>query len=255
MSEYAWSVPPGGLVERPGIVPGAPEIWVYADRFSYFGGDTVSIRVHTTAEEYDLEIVRDGARPQQVAQYVGLPGKQQQTPADAYAVGCDWSESLAVEIDPKWTSGMYLVLVRMLHEGVTIEREASSSSRRANPSMPTSYSFTPPARCWPTTTGGGANHYRGVRDGSGDVPTPISSTQRPVARGGCCANPRRSTQHPHRHTGNRMDTPSPAVRMGVGERLLASPCGRLLGHLREAVHGLGGRAGVPRPPRDTTRSA
>ncbi|WP_372450950.1 N,N-dimethylformamidase beta subunit family domain-containing protein, partial [Rhodococcus qingshengii] len=122
MSEYAWSVP-GGLVERPGIVPGAPEIWVYADRFSYFGGDTVSIRVHTTAEEYDLEIVRDGARPQQVAQYFGLPGKQQQTPAGAYAVGCDWAESLAVEIDPKWTSGMYLVLVRMLHEGVTIERE------------------------------------------------------------------------------------------------------------------------------------
>ena len=182
MSEYAWSVP-GGLVERPGIVPGAPEIWVYADRFSYFGGDTVSIRVHTTAEEYDLEIVRDGARPQQVAQYFGLPGKQQQTPADAYAVGCDWSESLAVEIDPKWTSGMYLVLVRMLHEGVTIEREGFFVVKAREPEHADFVLIHTTSTMLAYNDWGGANHYRGVPDGSGDVPTPISSTQRPVARG------------------------------------------------------------------------
>ncbi|WP_249347379.1 hypothetical protein [Rhodococcus erythropolis] len=56
----AWSAP-GGFVERPGLIPGAPEIWVYADKFSYFAGDTVSVRVHTTADEYDIEVVRDGA--------------------------------------------------------------------------------------------------------------------------------------------------------------------------------------------------
>lgn len=188
MSEYAWSVP-GGLVERPGIVPGAPEIWVYADRFSYFGGDTVSIRVHTTAEEYDLEIVRDGARPQQVAQYVGLPGKQQQTPADAYAVGCDWSESLAVEIDPKWTSGMYLVLVRMLHQGVTIEREGFFVVKAREPSMPTSYSFTPPARCWPTTTGVGQTTTEVFRTAPAMCRHRFPRRSVP-SRGGCCANPR-----------------------------------------------------------------
>ncbi|WP_331715333.1 N,N-dimethylformamidase beta subunit family domain-containing protein, partial [Rhodococcus sp. EPR-134] len=182
MSEYAWSVP-GGLVERPGIVPGAPEIWVYADRFSYFGGDTVSIRVHTTAEEYDLEIVRDGARPQQVAQYFGLPGKQQQTPAGAYAVGCDWAESLAVEIDPKWTSGMYLVLVRMLHEGVTIEREGFFVVKAREPEHADFVLIHTTSTMLAYNDWGGANHYRGVPDGSGDVPTPISSTQRPVARG------------------------------------------------------------------------
>lgn len=52
----AWSAT-GGLVERPGLIPGAPEIWVYADKFSYFAGDTVSVRVHTTADEYDIEVV------------------------------------------------------------------------------------------------------------------------------------------------------------------------------------------------------
>ena len=108
MSEYAM-VGPRRVGRTSRNCSGRSRDMGLCDRFSYFGGDTVSIRVHTTAEEYDLEIVRDGARPQQVAQYFGLPGKQQQTPADAYAVGCDWSESLAVEIDPKWTSGMYLV--------------------------------------------------------------------------------------------------------------------------------------------------
>ncbi|MCP6768999.1 hypothetical protein NL529_29560, partial [Klebsiella pneumoniae] len=85
--------------------------------FSYFAGDTVSLRVHTTADEYDLEIVRDGARPQSIVEYFGLPGKQQPTPDDAFATGCRWSESLAFTVASNWTSGMYLILVRMRHEG------------------------------------------------------------------------------------------------------------------------------------------
>ncbi|WP_051253070.1 N,N-dimethylformamidase beta subunit family domain-containing protein [Rhodococcus erythropolis] len=101
----AWSAT-GGLVERPGMIPGAPEIWVYADKFSYFAGDTVSVRVHTTADEYDIEVVRDGARPQSIVKYIGLPGKQQSTPDDAYATGCDWSESVAFTVAPNWASGM-----------------------------------------------------------------------------------------------------------------------------------------------------
>lgn len=182
-------VGPRRLVERPGIVPGAPEIWVYADRFSYFGGDTVSIRVHTTAEEYDLEIVRDGARPQQVAQYVGLPGKQQQTPADAYAVGCDWSESLAVEIDPKWTSGMYLVLVRMLHEGVTIEREGFFVVKAREPEHADFVLIHTTSTMLAYNDWGGANHYRGVRTAPAMCRHRFPRRSVP-SRGGCCANPR-----------------------------------------------------------------
>ena len=129
------------------------------------------------------KLFETGARPQQVAQYFGLPGKQQQTPADAYAVGCDWSESLAVEIDPKWTSGMYLVLVRMLHEGVTIEREGFFVVKAREPEHADFVLIHTTSTMLAYNDWGGANHYRGVPDGSGDVPTPISSTQRPVARG------------------------------------------------------------------------
>ncbi|MGH3802255.1 MAG: N,N-dimethylformamidase beta subunit family domain-containing protein, partial [Pseudonocardiaceae bacterium] len=122
MTDYAWSVP-GGLVERPGIHPGEPEIWLYTDKYSYCADERVSIKVHTTADEYDLEIVRDGAAPHSYITYVGLVGKQQETPPDAYAAGCNWSESVAVTVDPSWPSGMYLIIARIRHEGQVIERE------------------------------------------------------------------------------------------------------------------------------------
>lgn len=156
---------------------------MYADKFSYFAGETVSLRVHTTADQYDLEIVRDGARPHSIVKYIGLPGKQQATPADAYAVGCGWSESLAFTVASNWSSGMYLILVRMRHEGVVVEREGFFIVRSRDAALADLVLIHTTSTMLAYNDWGGANHYRGVPDGSGDVPTPISSTQRPIARG------------------------------------------------------------------------
>ncbi|AGT95167.1 hypothetical protein O5Y_26750 [Rhodococcus erythropolis CCM2595] len=178
----AWSAT-GGLVERPGMIPGAPEIWVYADKFSYFAGDTVSVRVHTTADEYDIEVVRDGARPQSIVKYIGLPGKQQSTPDDAYATGCDWSESVAFTVAPNWASGMYLILVRMRHEGGVVEGEGFFIVKAREPEHADMVLIHTTSTMLAYNDWGGANNFRGAPDGFGDVATPISSTQRPIARG------------------------------------------------------------------------
>ncbi|OHT78298.1 hypothetical protein BKG69_16985 [Mycobacteroides chelonae] len=193
-----WSVP-GGLVERPGIVPGEPEIWVYADKFSYFPGDTVSIRVHTTASRYELEIIRDGAVPLSVAKYTDLPGKVQETPDSAYAVGCSWTESLAVKVDPEWTSGMYLILVRMEHDGSFVEREGFFIVRARDAGAADMVLIHTTSTLLAYNDWGGANYYRGVPDGAGDVPSPISSTQRPVARG-MLRLPATAPRNVHTHT-------------------------------------------------------
>ena len=71
----AWSQP-GGLIERPGQYSGACELWCYTDKFSYLSGENVSIMVYANTDEYDVEIIRDGARPATVFTQTGLPGRQ-----------------------------------------------------------------------------------------------------------------------------------------------------------------------------------
>lgn len=85
-ADYAWSVP-GGLVERLAQDPDADEIWCYTDRFSYARGETVEIRVHTTAPVFHIDVIRDGHRPQTVRRIESLPGVRQPTSDDAYRVG------------------------------------------------------------------------------------------------------------------------------------------------------------------------
>jgi hypothetical protein len=86
-ADFVWSRP-FGLVEKPGMHINEPEAWVYCDKFSYEGGETVSLKTHTTAETYDIEIIRDGFRPTTVFLETGLPGRKCSTPPDAYATGC-----------------------------------------------------------------------------------------------------------------------------------------------------------------------
>lgn len=180
---YGWSVP-GGLVERPGEYPGEAELWCYADKFSYMPGESVSIKVHTNAATYDLEIVRDGAEPTVVFTQTGLTGQEHQTPVDAYAVGCDWPEALSVTVDPTWSSGFYLIILRCNYRGRVIEREGFFVVRAASPAGADMVLIHTTSTMLAYNDWGGANHYRGLPDDLGnDVPSPVSSTQRPVARG------------------------------------------------------------------------
>lgn len=182
-ADYAWSLP-GGLVEKVGLHPDRGELWCYTDRFSYRRGDAVPIRVHATGKEFDLEIIRDGARPRSVYQASGLPGVRQATPDDAYRVGCDWSAAVTITLDADWESGFYLVVVRMTHDGRTMEREGFFIVR---PELPDDVDFVlihTTSTLLAYNDWGGGNHYRGLPDGrQNDVPSPIVSSRRPIARG------------------------------------------------------------------------
>jgi hypothetical protein len=181
---YAWSVP-GFQIERPSGDPSRPEIWCYADRFSYAPGETVDIHVHTTARVFDLVIVRDGAKPSQVFSQSGLRGGAHPTPENAYEIGCGWPVSLSYPTPKDLASGVYLILVSMEMAGRRYEREGffvvkgASRADRPRHALVLSTSTMIAYNDW-----GGANHYRGLGDDTyADIGAPVLSTQRPVARG------------------------------------------------------------------------
>lgn len=63
---------------------------------SYNQGDRVVFYIHTNAPNYDLRIERDGGEVEKVYEQTGIAGIAQDTPEDAYTVGCGWQESLTV---------------------------------------------------------------------------------------------------------------------------------------------------------------
>lgn len=182
---YAWSVQ-GGLIERPGQYPGELELWCYTDHFAYLPGEEFGVKVHTTASSYDLEIVRDGLESTTVFRREALPGKAHDTPQDAYATGCGWPDALTVTVDPAWTSGFYLIIVRAHDkDGRMVEREGFFIVRSAEPELADFVLIHATSTVLAYNDWGGANHYRGLPDDNGgfDSPTPISSSRRPIARG------------------------------------------------------------------------
>ncbi|KAL4795057.1 hypothetical protein BDV19DRAFT_379169 [Aspergillus venezuelensis] len=189
-ADYAWSRP-FGLVEKPGEYPSEPEAWVYCDKFSYEEGETVSLKTHTTAETYDIEIIRDGYRPRSVYLKTGLPGRKCDTPPDAYATGCGWPAALQIHLEEgKWESAFYLVIIRIKEfhgrvyerEGFFIVKDRRRKTAAANDADFVLVHATSTLLAY--NDWGGANHYRGIEDGyQNDEPSPLSSTQRPIARG------------------------------------------------------------------------
>ncbi len=181
----AWSLP-GGLVEKPGEYPGEPELWCYTDEFSYRAGDEVGIKVHSTAATFDIEIIRDGHPPTTVYDRQDIPGIVQQTPHDSYSVGCGWTDALTVTIDPDWSPGFYLMIVRTrTADGRLVEREGFFLVRNPTPAEADFVLIHATSTVLAYNDWGGANHYRGLPDSNGgfDTPTPISSARRPIARG------------------------------------------------------------------------
>ena len=183
-TDYAWSTP-RGLVERPGEYPGTTELWGYTDRFAYRQGEQVDLRVHTTAEAFDVEIIREGARPETVFTATGVPGTRQETPADAYATGCGWSSCLTIDLGEDFTPGYHLVIFRTQDEhGREIEQESFFIVRPDSPADVDIVLVHATSTMLAYNDWGGGNHYRGLPDGDrNDIPSPYSSMHRPIARG------------------------------------------------------------------------
>jgi hypothetical protein len=92
--------------------PGDRGLWCYTDRLSYRPGETVRFHTSTSASRYSIEIARVGARREVVWTRGGLRGTLHPAPAEAFARGCGWPDSLALRIPRQWRSGYYAVTLR-----------------------------------------------------------------------------------------------------------------------------------------------
>ena len=158
------------------------EIWGYTDEISYAVGDTVVLHVHTTEPVYDVTVYRDGAERQEVFRRENQSGEVQTTAPDAYAKGCDWTESLRFDIPADWASGGYVVeftcrkgtLTRQSHHWFAVRPQPGNGAGRLLLIAATGTWLA--YNDW-----GGANHYEGETVPHGF--SPLLSTRRPWARG------------------------------------------------------------------------
>src|SRR5215471_11305493 len=81
-----WHVNP--WYEAPHDDPSLPEVYTYTDAMSYDPGDEVAFHTSTTALNWNLEVYRDGYRPQTVHKIDAIAGLHAPTPPEAYRTGC-----------------------------------------------------------------------------------------------------------------------------------------------------------------------
>ncbi len=162
------------------------EAWTYTTEFTYAPGDVVEFHTNCSAEEYSIEILRDGAKPTTVYKTEALKGEYFDTPIDASVSGCNWP------ITHRWTlpddigSGGYLVLTRARnHADEPIEHQHFFVIRAANPGQSASTLFVLGTMTWMAYNNwGGSNHYEGNYNGPDEnAMAPILSSQRPWAKG------------------------------------------------------------------------
>lgn len=185
--EHVWNALPGaGHREFPLNDPSITEIFGYTEWLSYAPGESIKLFTHTTANTYDIEVVRDGLKPLKVWSATGQRGIRQQTPENAYAVGCRWVDPVVIPTAASWPSGFYLIILRTRDQaGGILEREAGFVLRPPNGQRTQRL-----ALIWTSATAtayndwGGANSYRTVTNGvSRSILAPRLSLQRPWARG------------------------------------------------------------------------
>ena len=173
---------PANQREFPSKNPEAREIWLYTDKISYAPGDDVVFYVHTTAANYSIVIERDGASVDKVHAADSLKGNRQETPEDAYTVGCGWKESFRLKIPQDWKSGVYVVTAsaRFRELGIAVA-EHFFVVRAARPGKKARMAYLLPTGTYVAYNDwGGANYYRSYDSEQGATEL---SLQRPWAKG------------------------------------------------------------------------
>jgi hypothetical protein len=79
----------------------------FADRLSYRANEVVEVRCSSRAASFAAEVARVGGDRVIVWRGEGIRGREHDTPADAYAIGCEWSVAFSFEIGARWPSGFY----------------------------------------------------------------------------------------------------------------------------------------------------
>ncbi|ESX83771.1 N,N-dimethylformamidase beta subunit family domain-containing protein [Mesorhizobium sp. LNJC405B00] len=88
--------------------PAHLEVFTYTDRMSYQPGEMVRFHTSTTAERFDINIVRDGIWPQEIARIEGISGQSVGLRDRFYERGCDWPESQTWRVPDDAPAGFYI---------------------------------------------------------------------------------------------------------------------------------------------------
>jgi len=175
--------------EFPTEDPNELEVYCYTNNITYAPGDAVKFHTSTTAQNYSIEIVRDGASPEVVYRVEGLPGELHKTPVDAPLKGCGWPESHCWTVPADLRSGGYIVLTKARNDaGEEVEHEHFFAVRSSRPGQDADILLVCATSTWIAYNDwGGANHYEGNVGGPDtNEMSPVLSTQRPWARGQIC---------------------------------------------------------------------
>jgi len=76
---------------------------------SVLPGERVSLAVSSAVSSCDVEIVRIGSTETIVGRWDNLAVTQQLVPVNAASSGCNWAETLSIEVGGLWKTGFYLV--------------------------------------------------------------------------------------------------------------------------------------------------
>jgi hypothetical protein len=156
------------------------EIWCYTDRLSYRREEEVPIRVHTTASEFSIEIVRDGWPRRVVFRRDGVRGHAYQTAPDAFEQGCGWPIALTLNIQDDWPSGGYLIQVTAERNGAVRRHEHCFVVRPDGAHHSGRILQIVASSTWIAYNDwGGASHYEGVAGPGGDGMSARLSIERP----------------------------------------------------------------------------
>jgi hypothetical protein len=173
-------------LEFPTSDPARAEIFGYCDQLSYGGGETVRVKVHTTARTFKADVILDSGDGRSVFERGAIPGAIQNTPPDAYAIGCGWADSFEIATTDQWASGLYLiVLTAVADDGTEVVGEACFVVRPRRVDKAAGILLVLATGTWVSYNDwGGANAYRRVVNGrSLGEPAPRLSLARPWAKG------------------------------------------------------------------------
>lgn len=176
-----------GFVGNPAYL----EVWAYTDQLSYFPGDTVDFHVTTSAENFSLQIIRDGAEPETVHTKSGVPGALVAPPEDWYEKGCNWPRAYSWRIPRNLKTGFYIATLKVENAaGETREYDHGFFVKKAKSAPKAKILLVAATSTWNAYNDwGGYSHYVSILDENeaagqfGKHQPVITHHHRPFARG------------------------------------------------------------------------
>jgi N,N-dimethylformamidase beta subunit-like protein len=159
-----------------------PELFCYTAELSLAAGAPIELRVHTTAERFDLVVHRDGANADVAYRAAAIPGASHPVRAAPYREGCDWPVTLSVDTEG-WRPGGYVIVVSAAVDDVAL-RHAHWVALRPDRLSSDRLTLVASTATWNAYNAwGGSSHYGGIDGPNADSFSPVLSYHRPLQAG------------------------------------------------------------------------